>query len=105
MCHSLLDVDLTNNVNVIIGQNGSGKSAILTALIVGLGGKASLTNRGSSVKGFVKAGKNSGSVEIQLYNGGAMGYRQKIYGDLIVVSRNFTASGGSVYRVKAANGK
>lgn len=51
MCHSLLEVNFTNNISIIIGKNGSGKSAILTALIVGLGGKASLTNRGTSVKG------------------------------------------------------
>ena len=34
-----------------------GKSAILTALIVGLGGKATTTNRGVSLKGFVKHGE------------------------------------------------
>lgn len=34
-----------------------GKSAVLTALIVGLGGKAVATNRGSSLKGFVKDGQ------------------------------------------------
>lgn len=52
MCHSLLEVNfIQNNISMVIGKNGSGKSAILTALIVGLGGKASLTNRGSSVKG------------------------------------------------------
>lgn len=52
MCHSLLEVNFTNNISIVIGKNGSGKSAILTALVVGLGGKASLTNRGSSVKGI-----------------------------------------------------
>ena len=31
-----------------------GKSAIMTALVVGLGGKAATTNRGNSLKGFIK---------------------------------------------------
>lgn len=51
MCHSHLEVTFNSNINYVIGRNGSGKSAILTALVVGLGGKATLTNRGNSVKG------------------------------------------------------
>ncbi len=31
-----------------------GKSAIMTGLIVGLGGKATTTSRGNSLKGFIK---------------------------------------------------
>ena len=34
-----------------------GKSAVLTALIVALGGNAQATSRGSSLKGFVKEGE------------------------------------------------
>ncbi|XP_973544.4 structural maintenance of chromosomes protein 6 [Tribolium castaneum] len=104
MCHSMLEVDLSENISIIIGRNGSGKSAILTALVVGLGGKASLTNRGNSVKSFIKTGKVSGSVEIELYNGGPMAYRPNVYGDKITIIRNLTASGGSSYRIKAADG-
>lgn len=52
MCHRRLEVSLGSNVNFIIGRNGSGKSAILTALIVGLGGNASNTSRGNSLKGL-----------------------------------------------------
>lgn len=58
MCHSMLGpFKFGSNVNFVVGNNGSGKSAVLTALIVGLGGKAVATNRGSSLKGFVKAGQ------------------------------------------------
>ncbi|CAH0551726.1 unnamed protein product [Brassicogethes aeneus] len=105
MCHSFLEVNFTNNVSVVIGKNGSGKSAILTALIVGLGGKASLTNRGTSVKGFVKAGKPSGSIEIHIYNGGPSGYKPNTYGDKIIIIRNINSSGGGNYRIKSERGE
>ena len=44
-------------VNFITGHNGSGKSALLTGLVVGLGGKASTTSRGSQISGFIQYGK------------------------------------------------
>lgn len=56
MCHQNLVIDFGENLNFIIGQNGSGKSAILTAIIIALGGKANFTNRGSSIKTFLKSG-------------------------------------------------
>lgn len=86
MCHSNLGpFKFGSNVNFVVGHNGSecrrcvvclqnsvlysfyrcfafilctgGKSAILTGLIVALGGNAQATNRGSSLKGFVKEGE------------------------------------------------
>jgi recombinational DNA repair ATPase RecF len=62
MCHDYLQVDVGPLINFIIGHNGSGKSAILTALTVCLGGKASATNRAGSLKAFVKAGKEYVSI-------------------------------------------
>lgn len=50
MCHRNLVVDFNSRTNLVVGANGSGKSAILTALIIGLGSKANATNRSSSVK-------------------------------------------------------
>ncbi|KAG7255975.1 hypothetical protein CRUP_019205 [Coryphaenoides rupestris] len=61
MCHALLGpFAFGTNVNFIVGNNGSGKSAVLTALIVALGGTAQATNRGASLKGFVKEGERYG---------------------------------------------
>jgi len=57
MCHSFLEIQLGPLINFIIGHNGSGKSAVLTALTVCLGGKAAATNRGGSLKSFIKEGK------------------------------------------------
>lgn len=51
MCHSNLVIDFHSRVNFLVGSNGSGKSAVLAALVLGLGGKAKDTNRSSSVKG------------------------------------------------------
>lgn len=53
MCHSALEINFNKNINFVIGRNGSGKSAILTSLVVGLGGRAADTNRGKSVKGKI----------------------------------------------------
>ena len=57
MCHGHLEVKLGPLINFIIGHNGSGKSAVLTAITLCLGGKATATNRGQSLKTFIKEGE------------------------------------------------
>lgn len=57
MCHGHLEVTLCPLINFIIGHNGSGKSAVLTAITICLGGKATATNRGQSLKSFIKEGE------------------------------------------------
>uniref|UniRef100_A0A3B1JUU8 Structural maintenance of chromosomes protein 6 n=1 Tax=Astyanax mexicanus TaxID=7994 RepID=A0A3B1JUU8_ASTMX len=94
MCHSLLGpFTFGSNVNFVVGNNGSGKSAILTALIVGLGGKAQTTNRGSSLKGFVKEGESSAEISITLRN------RESITIDLRISSE-----GLRTYKLKSNTG-
>ncbi|KAK7485360.1 hypothetical protein BaRGS_00023459 [Batillaria attramentaria] len=105
MCHSRLDVPLYPHVNFIVGNNGSGKSAVVTALVVGLGGKAAVTNRGTQIKSFIKYGKQTGEVEIRLRNRGPDAYRPTEYGDSITVVRKFSADGGSRYMLKSVHGK
>nr|XP_034181336.1 structural maintenance of chromosomes protein 6 [Osmia lignaria]XP_034181337.1 structural maintenance of chromosomes protein 6 [Osmia lignaria] len=98
MCHDALEVILNPNVNFIIGRNGSGKSAILTALTVGLGARANITSRGASVKNFIKKGKNSAIIEVMLLNTGPMAYKSDIYGDSITVTRNIGSA--SSYKIR-----
>lgn len=56
MCHRHLLVRLSPNINFITGNNGSGKSAILTALTVCLGGRASSTQRAASLASLIREG-------------------------------------------------
>ncbi|VVD02499.1 unnamed protein product [Leptidea sinapis] len=104
-CHDNLEINFNRNVNFIVGRNGSGKSAILTALVVGLGGRASATNRGNNLHSFIKKGANSATVEIKIRNSSPRAYKHDVYGDYITIVRNITASGGSSYKVKSASGE
>ncbi|KAF9420263.1 hypothetical protein HW555_003484 [Spodoptera exigua] len=104
-CHDNLEVNLNKNVTFIVGRNGSGKSAILTALVVGLGGRASDTNRGRNLRSFIKKGANSATIEIKIKNNSPQAYKHDIYGDYITIVRHINASGGSSYKIKSASGE
>ncbi|XP_037805472.1 structural maintenance of chromosomes protein 6 [Lucilia sericata] len=103
MCHSNLVIDFHSRVNFLVGSNGSGKSAVLAALVLGLGGKAKDTNRSSSAKGFIKNGETSAKIEIEIANDGPQPYEPYVYGDKITIVRTITTTSGA-YAIKAANG-
>ncbi|CEI40170.1 Structural maintenance of chromosomes protein 6 [Fusarium venenatum] len=105
MCHERLHVDLGPLINFIVGENGSGKSAVLTALTLCLGGKASDTNRGGSLKSFVKEGTEQGSLVVKIKNAGSDAYQPDIYGETIIVERHFSKSGSSGFKIKSTNGR
>ncbi|PVU97180.1 hypothetical protein BB559_002126 [Furculomyces boomerangus] len=54
------------NLNMIIGPNGTGKSTIVCAIALGLGGTPALLGRTKEISGFVKHGFDSGYVQITL---------------------------------------
>ncbi|KAJ2089482.1 Structural maintenance of chromosomes protein 6 [Coemansia sp. RSA 986] len=105
MCHERAVVNLCPKVNFITGQNGSGKSAILTGLIIALGGSANSTNRASNLRGFVRAGQSRAIIRIQLRNRGPDAYKPETYGDSIIIERQIysTGSSASQYRIKNGN--
>ncbi|KAI9680781.1 MAG: Structural maintenance of chromosomes protein 6 [Caeruleum heppii] len=105
MCHNKLHVPFGPLINFIIGHNGSGKSAVLTALTLCLGGKAASTNRGQSLKSFIKEGEESTTLIVKLKNTGHSGYQQETYGDSIIVERHFSKAGASSFRLKNENGR
>jgi len=50
MCHESFYKEWHPNLNFIVGENGSGKSALLSGILIGLGSKAQITSRTKSVK-------------------------------------------------------
>ncbi|NXL61547.1 SMC6 protein, partial [Chordeiles acutipennis] len=105
MCHSMLGpFQFGSNLNFVVGNNGSGKSSVLTALIVGLGGKATATNRGSSLKMFVRDGETSADITITLRNQGRDAFKPEAYGDSIIVNQHINLDGSRSYRLKSKSG-
>ncbi|KAK4179709.1 putative structural maintenance of chromosomes protein 6 [Triangularia setosa] len=104
MCHTRLVCELGPLLNFIVGENGSGKSAILTAITLCLGGKASSTNRGGSLKAFVKEGTEKAILTVKIKNQGVDAFKHGVYGDSIIVERHFSKSGSSGFKVKTVTG-
>ncbi|KAE8375322.1 hypothetical protein BDV26DRAFT_268123 [Aspergillus bertholletiae] len=105
MCHDHFYVELGPLINFIVGKNGSGKSAVLTAITLCLGGKASATNRGQSLKSFIKEGKESATIVVRIKNQGDGAYMPDDYGQSIVIERHFTKTGTCGFKLKAENGR
>lgn len=104
MCHHNLTVPLNPHLTFISGANGSGKSAILTAITSCLGVSASKTNRASNAKEFVRNGANKATVRILFDNSGSDAYIPEKYGDQLSIERVFSKSSGASYRTYDAQG-
>eukprot|EP00088_Acartia_fossae_P015810 TRINITY_DN1875_c0_g1_i1.p1 TRINITY_DN1875_c0_g1~~TRINITY_DN1875_c0_g1_i1.p1 ORF type:complete len:1073 (-),score=346.26 TRINITY_DN1875_c0_g1_i1:598-3816(-) len=104
MCHEKFDFIPNQRLNFLVGENGSGKSAILAAITFALGGSAKITNRGSSNKSFIRTGEPSATVEIKLCNVGEKSFKEDLYGRSIIVCRTVTEK-SSTYKLKDERGK
>lgn len=105
MCHGYFELDLGPQLNFIIGRNGSGKSAILTSISVGLGCKANETDRGKNLKDLIKRGTNTAKITIIFKNKGEYAFEHEKYGDKIIVERVLRNDGVSGYFLKSENKK
>ncbi|KAG1750955.1 P-loop containing nucleoside triphosphate hydrolase protein [Suillus occidentalis] len=70
-------------LNMILGPNGTGKSSIACAICLGLNWPPSILGRANEISSFVKHGKESGYIEIELK--GAKGQKN------LVIRRNLSA--------------
>ncbi|XP_005089499.1 structural maintenance of chromosomes protein 5 [Aplysia californica] len=55
-------------LNVIIGPNGTGKSAIVCAICLGLAGKTSWLGRATDPRDYIRHGADKARIEIELFN-------------------------------------
>ncbi len=122
MCHYCFSCEFGPNVNIIHGENGSGKSAIVAALQIGLGANAKTTERGTQLKDLIMHNENSAIITIRIHNRRSddpsfpdMTYRYEkkvkgrepklIYGPLIIIELRILKSGTNAWAVKNWQGK
>ncbi|KAF8645220.1 hypothetical protein AX16_008047 [Volvariella volvacea WC 439] len=101
MCHKYLTFHFGPQINFIIG----GKSAVLSAITVALGGKSASTGRGNGLKAFIREGQSAAEVSITLKNQGEDAYRPGDYGKSISITRRFTKDGASTWKIRAKDGR
>lgn len=105
MCHDLFELELGPRLNFIIGRNGSGKSAVITGISVGLGARAADTNRGSSIQDLIKDGRSVAKIQITFKNKGRDSYKPETYGDHLTIERRLVRKAGASYFIKDENMK
>ncbi|KAG5221636.1 Structural maintenance of chromosomes protein [Salix suchowensis] len=101
MCHKYLTFDFGPQINFIIG----GKSAVLSAITVALGGKTTSTGRGSGLKSFIREGQSQSEVTITIKNQGEEAYKPQEYGKSIIITRRFSKEGSSTWKIKSKDGR
>ena len=99
-------MNFIGNLNFITGRNGSGKSAIVSAIQVCLGANAKTTGRGDRLAAFIREGSAGPAiVRITLSNKGTDSYRPEVYGEKITVERKIPKTGSAGYTIYAADKK
>ena len=107
MCHANCVVELGPRINYITGENGSGKSAVLTALSVALGAKMKSIGRSSSksAKGMIKSGANSAKIVVVMSNDGEDAFRPEVFGRCITVEKVLNVAGANSLKIKNERGE
>lgn len=64
--YDTIEVYPGKNLNLVIGPNGTGKSTLVSGIILGLGGRPKTLGRGNTLSTYVKSGKATAKIEITL---------------------------------------
>ncbi|KAI7843604.1 hypothetical protein COHA_002846 [Chlorella ohadii] len=105
MCHTHFVHEFGPRVSVVVGQNGSGKSALLQALQCCLGVRAAATGRYGSLKKFVQSEDGHAVIRLTLWNTGPDAYRRSELGPKATIVRRFSATGTSSFEVLDCTGR
>lgn len=115
MSHGCFRYDLGPNMNIINGKNGSGKSAIVAALQIGLNGSVGITERAKKLEDLIKHGEDSAIITIKILNRKPpptdngfsepdLTYKHDMYGDIITIERRIGRENrGNSFAVKNRN--
>lgn len=87
------------NLNMLIGPNGTGKSTMVAAIILGLGGNPKTVGRGSKISEYIKHGCNVATINIHLQG--------RAENETVKTTREFGADEKSMWRIndKKVSGK
>jgi structural maintenance of chromosomes protein 5 len=66
MVHTELEINCSAQVNLIIGANGSGKSSVVCAICLGLGGDTNDMQREKNISEFIRSGQEKSIIEITI---------------------------------------
>ncbi|EKX48766.1 Smc6/Rad18 DNA repair protein, partial [Guillardia theta CCMP2712] len=105
MCHNKLTVDFHKYINIINGQNGTGKSAVLTALTIALGCRPKLTGRCDALKDLVGPYADRSIVEVVIVQCRDDPYRGSNsrenwdFGKEVIIERVIQKTGASAFKI------
>ncbi|CAK4033817.1 Structural maintenance of chromosomes 5 [Lecanosticta acicola] len=91
------------NLNMVIGPNGTGKSTLVCAICIGLGWSTSHLGRAKDIAEFVKHGKKSATIEIELKGDPARHSKNPVI--MHKINRDGSAKSGTSKSVYLIDGK
>lgn len=85
------------HLNVLIGPNGTGKSSMVAAIVLGMGGSTKVLSAKLKLQEFIKNGKEAARIIVCLY--------KNTKKEKVNFERSFIANGRSTFKVSYEYGK